>query len=125
MGEAIVSAKTFYAHLHSSHHRYCDGRKLAGIIYLHEISQTRMDGTASQNLRIFYKSCGKDAFKSLILVTTKWDGVEGDMGRRREQQLSDTYWKKLLSPGQGSKMARFARTHESAWEIINLVLGQL
>jgi len=99
---------------------YHEDMKLAGIIYMHEISQTRMFGTARKNLTMFNKLCGDDALKNVILVTTKWDDIERGVGRRREQQLSNTYWKKMLS--QGSQMARFMNTQESAWEIIDLVL---
>jgi hypothetical protein len=94
--------------------------KLAGIIYLHEISQTRMFGTSLKNLKMFNKLCGDKALKNVILATTKWSDIDGDVGRRREQQLSDTYWKTMLA--QGSQIARFVYTLESAWAIINLII---
>jgi hypothetical protein len=94
--------------------------KLAGIIYLHEISQTRMFGTSIKNLKMFTKLCGDDALKNVILVTTKWSDTPEDVGHRREQQLSNTYWKRMIV--LGSKMARFTCTHESAWSIITPII---
>ena len=69
---------------------------------------------------MFDKLCGDDALKNVILATTKWSEVELDMGSRRENQLLDKYWSKMIA--QGSRMARFMNTHESAWDIINLIL---
>jgi hypothetical protein len=94
--------------------------KLAGIVYLHEISQTRMFGTSRKNLTMFNKLCGDDALKNVILATTKWGDIGDEVGRRRELQLCDTYWKTMLA--QGSRMARFTCTRESAWDIVNLII---
>ena len=57
----------------------------------------------------------------VVLATTKWDDVLPDIGQRREQQLSETYWKEMLD--KGSNMTRFLLTHESAWDIVDLILG--
>jgi len=99
---------------------YSDGMKLSGIVYLHEISQTRMFGTSRKTLTMFNKLCGDDALKNVILATTKWSGIDDEVGQRRELQLCDTYWKPMLA--QGSRMARFTYTRESAWDIVNLII---
>jgi hypothetical protein len=96
--------------------------KLAGIIYLHEISQIRMSGTSRRNLTMFDKLCGDNALKNVILATTKWGDIELDVGQRRERQLSDTYWKKMLA--QGSQMTRFMGMHDSALATISLILSK-
>ncbi|KAG6820497.1 hypothetical protein H0H93_016304 [Arthromyces matolae] len=96
--------------------------KLAGIIYLHEITQTRMLGTARKNLDMFYKLCGPDASKNIVLATTKWGEIMGDVGDRREQQLRDEHWKDII--GRGSTMARFERTQTSAQKIIKDILAR-
>jgi len=95
--------------------------KLSGIIYLHEISQTRFE-TTRKSLDLSQKLCGDEALKNIILTTTKWGDISADVGQRREQELCDTYWKKLLA--QGSKMARFTDTHESAWAIVDLIINK-
>jgi len=107
-------------HRYSSHDRYERGTKLAGIIYLHEISQARMFGTSRKSLAMFGKLCGNEAVKNVTLATTKWSRVFGDEGPRRETQLSETYWKRMLN--LGSHMARFTDTPESAWDIVELII---
>jgi hypothetical protein len=93
--------------------------KIAGIIYLHEISQPRFE-TSRTSFFMLKKLCGDDRLKNIILATTKWGNIDEAVGRRREQQLSETYWKRMLL--RGSRMARFMDTRESAWAIIDLVL---
>jgi len=99
---------------------YKNGDKLAGIIYLHEISQNRIFGGTRKNLRMFGRLCGDGAARNVILATTKWAGLPEDIGQLREAQLSDTYWKGMLA--EGSRMARFTNTRKSAWDIIDIIV---
>jgi len=103
-------------------HSYSEGIKLAGIIYLHEISQARMLGTSRKNLTMFKKLCGDRALKNVILATTKWDDIAPGVGEPREQQLSNKYWKEMVS--QGSKIKRFTHTRESAWAIVDPIVNK-
>ncbi|KAH7906244.1 P-loop containing nucleoside triphosphate hydrolase protein [Hygrophoropsis aurantiaca] len=100
-------------------HSHSDGMKLAGIIYLHEISQTRMLKSARKNLLMFKKLCGDDACKNIILATTKWGEVEEAAGVSREGQLKNTFWKEMI--GHGSRMCQFRDNHESAWRIVEMI----
>jgi hypothetical protein len=100
--------------------RYKDGKKVSGIIYLHDISQNRMFGAYRKNLTMFDKLCGDDAVKNVVLATTKWNSVAADVGEQRQRQLSEKYWKTML--GNGSRVSRFKDTHESAWRIVDLIL---
>lgn len=83
--------------------------KLAGIIYLHEISQTRI-ASAKDNLDRFNPSL----IENVILTTTKWDDVTSDVGQLREQEISQQYWT--------GPMERFLGTPDSARTIVNRVL---
>ena len=94
--------------------------KLTGIIYLHEIIQTRVLGTARKNLDIFRKLCGDEALKNVVLGTTKWDEVISEVGQRREQVLKDTHWKEMLQ--RGSVVMRVDADSSSVWEIVNRIL---
>lgn len=94
--------------------------KIAGIIYLHDISQSRMLGTTKKNLDIFQKLCGDDAIKNVILGTTKWSNVQKDVGHRREGALAHEHWKYMLD--KGAEMARVANTRDSALTIVDLIL---
>jgi hypothetical protein len=89
------------------------GIKFAGIIYLHEISQTRFVTTGG-SLTTFDTLYRPDTAQNIILATTKWKHPEIDAERDREKRLSQ-YW-------TGPHVLRFVDTHESAWEIVNLIL---
>ncbi|KAG5651163.1 hypothetical protein H0H81_009655 [Sphagnurus paluster] len=99
---------------------YSAHMKLAGVIYLHEITQTRMLGTARKNLDLFHDLCGKDAAKNVILVTTKWSEVPQAIGERRELQLREVHWKFMLD--LGSQLCRFTLDFDSGWHIVHKIL---
>ena len=94
--------------------------KVTGIIYLHEISQARMFGTARKNLEMFRKLCGDEALGNVVLGTTMWGDVSLEKGQQREQQLRSTYWEEMLQ--QGSVIMRVHGDSASAWEIVNHIL---
>jgi len=96
--------------------------KLAGIIYLHRITDNRMAGTPHRNLRMFGELCGDNAVKKVVLVTTMWDKVQPDTGARRETELFEKYWKTMIN--YGASTDRFSNSAESAWKIVNLILEQ-
>ena len=94
--------------------------KVAGVIYLHEISQSRMHGTSRKNLAMFSRLCGDSALDKVVLATTKWNKVVEKEGTKRELDLRCIFWKKMIS--RGSTVFRFTGTHESAWDIVNHIL---
>lgn len=95
---------------------------LAGLIYMHRISDTRMGGTARRNLRMFHKLCGQDSLKNVVIVTTMWDKATPEDGERRERELvsSETLFKPLLD--EGAVMRRHDGTRASALRIIDYLL---
>jgi len=99
---------------------YASEMKLAGVIYLHEISQTRMLGTTLKNLKMFHKLCGEDALSSVVLGTTKWSEVNEAVGDDRLKQLENNFWKEMIQGG--SKVFKFDKTYESAWNMVNHLL---
>ena len=94
--------------------------KLAGFIYLHEITQTRMRGSALRNLDVFREFCGNDALKNVVIGTTRWDWVKLEEGQQREQILRDIFWKKMVQ--QGSVTMRVHPDSSSVWKIVNHIL---
>ena len=106
--------------------RYEKDIKLAGIIYLHRITDNRMGGNFHRNLRMFGELCGDQAVKKVVLVTTMWDEFEGETDpqthNQRERALFDTYWKKMIN--YGASTARFLNSPDSAWKIIDPFLKQ-
>lgn len=97
-------------------HRYKGSIKLAGLLYLHRISDVRLAGTSLKNLTVFQDLCGNNNLKNVILVTTMWDEVEEPLGNKREQELVSNFWEDMLR--LGSRTCRFQGTPSSAWEII-------
>lgn len=100
--------------------QYEIGMKLKGIIFLHRISDVRMQGTSMKTLQICRKICGTDALKNVILVTTRWNDVDRALGARREEELRSEFWKFMLD--FGSTMMRYHGDQDSAVAIVSQLL---
>ncbi|KAK4040361.1 hypothetical protein C8A01DRAFT_46258 [Parachaetomium inaequale] len=95
---------------------------LHGIIYLHRITDNRMQGSAKRNFLMFKQLCGPDALKHVILATTMWDRVPDGDGVDREKVLVDTpeFWGWMLA--RGSSCHRHDNTEASARAIVGLLV---
>ena len=47
-------------------------QRLAGVLYLHDITKTKVGWTGKRNLRMLENMIGTDAYSHCTLVTTKW-----------------------------------------------------
>lgn len=56
--------------------------KLSGIIYLHRITDTRIGGAASRNLRMLHELVGTDKMKNVLFVSNRWEEVRTDLLHR-------------------------------------------
>ena len=85
---------------------YASGKRLNGILYLHPIVNTRVEGSSLLSLQIFRKLCGPQCYKHIFLCTTFWDIVDESVGERREAELcgSEELWG--LMRQQGSAVVR-------------------
>ncbi|CZR64978.1 uncharacterized protein PAC_14878 [Phialocephala subalpina] len=101
--------------------KYLAGTKLNGILYLHRITDTRMQGSALRNLTMFRKLCGEDCFKDIVLGTTHWDAVENDIGVKREKELVETeeFWGEMV--GRGSRVMRAGLDRDSNLELLQSI----
>ncbi|KIM49761.1 hypothetical protein M413DRAFT_21908 [Hebeloma cylindrosporum] len=91
---------------------------LAGVIYLHRISDLRMSEAPHRNLRMFGELSGNKSAKKVVLATTMWDKVcDIAEGEKRESALKEKYWNVMLH--HGAVVERFLNTPESAWAVIN------
>ncbi|KAJ5081980.1 hypothetical protein N7532_011023 [Penicillium argentinense] len=86
---------------------YEQKQKLHGVIYLHNINNVRMEGSALRNLRMFRQLCGEEPLKNVILATSFWGKVEEKTGTDREAELRDRpeFWGQMLK--RGSRMMRY------------------
>jgi cytochrome c556 len=100
---------------------YDDGALLTGIIYLHRISDQRMDGASMKNLRMFRRLCGVDNFRMVKLATTMWEKVSEEEGERRQEQLKKEYWKDMIN--RGSTVHRISKDPQDAIKLVKSFLG--
>lgn len=99
---------------------YANRIKLNGIIYLHRITDRRMQGSAKRNLMMFKKLCGKDALKNIVLATTMWEQIDAASGDSREAELVNTpdFWGWMRD--QGSQVIRHTNDNASAMKLIDI-----
>ncbi|GAP84701.1 putative zinc finger C2H2 [Rosellinia necatrix] len=98
--------------------------RLNGIIYLHRITDTRMQGSALKNLLMFKKLCGPEALQHVILATTMWERLHDEgLGQKREVELieRDDFWGWMMR--QGSQVRRHYNTWESAMELLKIYVS--
>lgn len=98
---------------------YEQGAKLAGIIYMHRISDLRMSGTSKRNFRIFRELCGETTLRNVLVVTNMWGNVDPKIGEERERELGEN--DKLFRPvlEKGGRLLRHDNTEASARAILH------
>ncbi|KAF9441303.1 hypothetical protein P691DRAFT_813197 [Macrolepiota fuliginosa MF-IS2] len=102
---------------------YADHVKLSGIVYLHRITDNRMGGSQCRNLRTFGELVGDNAMKNVILVSTMWEKVNPAIGKKREEELRERFWKLMVD--KGSRTDRLEKnTMEEAWRIVEQVVTE-
>ena len=104
--------------------RYPNGitLRIAGIIYVHRITDNRMTGSAHRNLQMFGRLCGDIPLPRTCLVTTMWDLVKDQaVAEQREAQLTGDFWRVLIKGGATAH--KFSNTPTSAWSIVGELLS--
>ncbi len=114
--ETYVTSLVRRKDVHSSFSSYNNQMKLAGIIYIHRISDNRMTGTPFKDLKMFSQLCGTAAAERVVLATTMWGSIKQEAGLRREDELKSKYWKDMID--KKAQIARFEASYDSAWAII-------
>ncbi|KAH9925225.1 uncharacterized protein B0H18DRAFT_955099 [Fomitopsis serialis] len=77
------------------------GMEIKGVIFLHRVTDNRMDDTALRNMRMFEALCGKDAMRNAVIVLNMWDQVGNEIREAREKELreSDIFFKHAVDAG--------------------------
>ncbi|EAU93487.1 hypothetical protein CC1G_12081 [Coprinopsis cinerea okayama7 len=96
--------------------------KVAGVIYLHDVSQKRMYGSTRLNLTMFQNLCGPNFFSKVVMATTHWDGINFNAGVEREAELRQNYWSPILS--QGGTIRRIVSRPKDVREAVNHIVAQ-
>ncbi|KAF9781349.1 P-loop containing nucleoside triphosphate hydrolase protein [Thelephora terrestris] len=99
---------------------YKSGSKLAGIIYVHRISDERFTGVSVRNFKMFRQLCGDSTLKNVVFVTNMWGKVEDALGAAREKELAEVYFRPALE--KDAQLARHHNTPQSAHEIIRRIM---
>ncbi|OBS23312.1 hypothetical protein FPOA_03861 [Fusarium poae] len=99
--------------------------QLAGIVYLHRITDNRVSGSALKNLSMSKQLCGENAFGHVVLCTSMWDSlgtVPQEIGIEREKELIDTssFWGTMHAGG--SQVVRWEGTKESAQAVVDRII---
>ncbi|KAG9604379.1 hypothetical protein KCU77_g1209, partial [Aureobasidium melanogenum] len=100
---------------------YESGVLLSGIIYLHDITHTRVEGPSLRNIHMFQKLCGENGLKNVILATTMWDKAKNDPEREgefitREKELTEDFWVRMIE--RGSQVRRYWNDRGTAEDLI-------
>lgn len=108
----------------STARRYGQGHLLHGIIYLYRITDNRVSGTASRNLRFYRELCGPETLQNSVLVTNMWSQVDPAKGEAREAELKTkpNFFKPALDAG--AQLARHDGTAASAHAIVRRLLAR-
>lgn len=122
VGENVsILRRIFCAVTDPSFYSYKTNISLTGIIYLHRVTDNRMSGSLLKNLELFISLCGLKVMPKVIIATTMWSEVREEIGTRREGELKRTFWKEMLDVG--CRTERFVDTQESAWHIVDCLVG--
>ncbi|KAF8181512.1 hypothetical protein BJ912DRAFT_979725 [Pholiota molesta] len=101
---------------------YDQGKRLAGIVYMHRILDNRVGGISARSFRMFRNLCGDASLRNIVITTTMWDQVEGPIGEQREKELAskDAFFK--LAIDKGARLGRHDNTLASAQTIIRSII---
>lgn len=95
---------------------------LAGVIYVHRITDNRITGSSLRNIKMFKELCGNDAYKHVVLATSMWGKEAHTTAVARERQLmeEDGFWG--LMHARGSPIMRWNNDAASASVMIERLL---
>ena len=93
------------------------GIALKGIIYMHRITDNKMQGTARRYFEMFKRLCGDKSLANVVLLTTMWDHLKDHgLGLRRDQQLREEFWN--IMEAKGSHIRSYDGSKEMAEAIV-------
>ncbi|KAJ2915307.1 hypothetical protein MD484_g5110, partial [Candolleomyces efflorescens] len=98
---------------------YDNKTKIAGLIYLHNITQKKMSGSTRLNYEVFHRICGEAAMERVVMTTTHWDSILPTSGEDREREL-EVFWKDILS--EGAQLMRIQDPYSDSHRIVDHIL---
>lgn len=92
--------------------------KVAGILYLHNITLKRLTEPPILHREIFRNICGEEYLPNVLLVLTMCENTDSKSRMVNEEHMMK-YWKKTI--GEKDRVYCHYGTTESAWEILKVV----
>jgi len=98
--------------------------QISGIVYLHQITAPRLEGSSVRGLNAFKALCGEENYPGIVLATTRWDEVDDDEGKSRQEELcSKAYFWGDLKKG-GCHITTLSVGRPSALKVIEHIVNQ-
>ncbi|ORX97294.1 P-loop containing nucleoside triphosphate hydrolase protein [Clohesyomyces aquaticus] len=106
---------------------YENGIRISGLIYLHRVTNTRLQGAAFRSLNVFKRICGSENYCGIILATTRWDELKPEQiglasSRHRDLCENNQYWGDILEAGGRAVALSAARI--DAMKILEHIVGK-
>ncbi|KAJ3562612.1 hypothetical protein NP233_g9464 [Leucocoprinus birnbaumii] len=101
---------------------YIHGVMLSALVYPHRITDNRMAGSPYKILQMLSDMCGDAASSNVTIVSTMWERMNANSGDKREAEMKETYWKKLIENGANVDRLR-SSSSEEAWRIVHRVIS--
>ncbi|TFK20898.1 P-loop containing nucleoside triphosphate hydrolase protein [Coprinopsis marcescibilis] len=99
---------------------YSKDMQLGGVIYLYDISQRRLTGSARLNLSMFEKLCGPQVLDKVVIGTTKWNAKIQVQAAEREDELKRDFWASIVE--KKGKIMRIQNTAQSCHDVLDALL---
>ncbi|KAF9037182.1 hypothetical protein BJ165DRAFT_577258, partial [Panaeolus papilionaceus] len=97
------------------------------VLYFTPVNNLRLPGSHRQVLRTFQALTGVNTGQSITVVTTMWNCVWNENGRKRAEsnfnQLQDEIWKEYVD--QGTEILKFHNTQGSALSILDKAIDRV
>ncbi|KAI0845348.1 hypothetical protein F5Y00DRAFT_265604 [Daldinia vernicosa] len=131
-GDNVFEDVSVFGRIKGWRRRFHQGKPLFGLIYIQDINEAPPTGRHTvlgliQSLRGSLRgSTGEGNLSNVIVLTTKWDGLHGNLprGDAREAHLHETsdFWKAMVA--EGATVMRHDDTVESAERVIQTLFNQ-
>lgn len=122
---AIIDAEVLARIADYVNTNYLLKRRLAGVLYLHDITKAKVGGVAQRNIRMLEQMIGRKKFNNCTLVTTKWgctNNPQDEELRENTLRTQNKFFGNMLQNGQLNDNARIRRfdpkTKQTAIDII-------
>ena len=97
-------------------------KRLAGVLYLHDITKAKMGNVGEQNVRMLENMIGSENYSNCTIVTTKWGCTtdpKGEEDREKTLKMTEKFFGGMLDNPSHAEWKRFhPKTKETALEII-------